>query len=251
MENDINRIAAEKQALLTDGKEKEPEFVQRAEEEKISVKYIYYMWLSRLFIVLATASLIVFLSSTLSLFKLSQEVTVEPFLIINQNTSEGIVRDEPIAVDMASKNQLMQMFVKQYIILRNTIISDDKEMMLRWYPGGMVNFLSSEYVFDAFNTYREANWDNILRSRIIREVQIISANRVGGEKSPVWKVDFRTYDLSDDQRDEATRGMALRIRYWTASVTAFFIPSRQFVGLRLINPLGFTVTRYSQAEVAM
>ena len=251
MPEEINRINAEKQASLTDGKEKEHEFIQRAEEERITAKYIYYLWLSRLFIFFATISLIVFLSSSLSLFKLSQEVTVEPFLIINQNSSDGIVRDEPIATDMASKNQLMEMFIKQYVILRNTIIRDEKEMMLRWYPGGMVNFMSSEYVFDAFNTYREGNWDNIIRTRIVREVQIISVNRVGGEKSPVWKVDFRTYDLSDAQRDEATRGLSLRIRYWTASVTAFFIPTRQFVGLRLINPLGFTVTRYSQAEVAM
>ena len=124
MPEEINRINAEKQALLTDDKEKEHEFIQRAEEERTTAKYIYYLWLSRLFIFFATISLIVFLSSSLSLFKLSQEVTVEPFLIINQNSSDGIVRDEPIATDMASKNQLMEMFIKQYVILRNTIIRD-------------------------------------------------------------------------------------------------------------------------------
>ena len=141
------------------------------------------------------------------------------------------------------------MFVKQYVILRNTILRDDKEMMLRWYPGGMVNFLSSDYVFGEFDKYREAQWERIMRAKVVREVQIISANRLGGENSPVWKVDFQTSDLSDAQRDENTRGLLLRVRYWTASVTAFFVPERQFLGLRLINPLGFTVTRYSQAEV--
>ena len=106
-------------------------------------------------------------------------------------------------------------------------------------------------MFSEFDSYQEEKWQQILDSKVVREVQIISANKLGGENSPVWKVDFRTYDLSDYQRDERTRGLSLRIRYWTASVTAFFIPERQFVGLRLINPLGFTVTRYSQDEVNM
>lgn len=238
-----------KQLQLPSGSEQAPNFLQKDEKELQGAKYHYYLWLSRMFIIFSVLSLIVFLSSTLSLFRLSQEVTVEPFLIINQNSTEGIVRYEPIATDMASKNQLMEMFVKQYVILRNTILRDDKEMMLRWYPGGMVNFLSSDYVFGEFDKYREAQWERIMRAKVVREVQIISANRLGGENSPVWKVDFQTYDLSDAQRDENTRGLLLRVRYWTASVTAFFVPERQFLGLRLINPLGFTVTRYSQAEV--
>ena len=248
---DSRQISGGTQKLALEGSSKEPQYIEQLEEEHSSLRQTYYLWVSRFFILTAVVSMGFMVLASLSLFRLAPLVTVEPFLIINQNSSDGIVRDEPIATDMASKNQLMEMFIKQYVILRNTIIRDEMEMMLRWYPGGMVNFMSSEYVFDAFNTYREGNWDNIIRTRIVREVQIISVNRVGGEKSPVWKVDFRTYDLSDAQRDEATRGLSLRIRYWTASVTAFFIPTRQFVGLRLINPLGFTVTRYSQAEVAM
>lgn len=251
MTEENNRLQTDKRLQITDRNGHEHEFLSREEKEKNGAKYMYYMWLSRLFILFAVLSLFVFLSSSLSLFKLSGEVTVEPFLIINQSTSEGIVRDEPIANNMASKKQLMEIFVKQYVILRNTILKDEQEMKLRWYPGGMINFMSSEYVFSEFDSYQEEKWQQILDSKVVREVQIISANKLGGENSPVWKVDFRTYDLSDYQRDERTRGLSLRIRYWTASVTAFFIPERQFVGLRLINPLGFTVTRYSQDEVNM
>ena len=122
-------------------------------------------------------------------------------------------------------------------------------MKLRWYPGGMINFLSSDYVFSVFDEYRRNIWKTMLDSKIVREIEIISADKLGGEKSPVWKVDFVTYDLSEYQRDNKTRGLTLRTRYWTASVTAYFFKERQFVGLRLINPLGFTVTRYSQTEV--
>lgn len=224
-------------------------FIEQEEKKVETAKYHYYLWLSRMFIIFAVLSLIVLLSSSLSLFKLAPQVTVEPFLIIKQDTSDGIVRYEPITLDMASKKQLMELFVKQYVILRNTILRDEREMMLRWYPGGMVNYLSSDYVFSVFNAYREEMWEKIFKSKIVREVEIISASKQGGENSPIWKVDFRTYDIIDGTASDKTRGKILRIGYWTASVTAFFIPQRQFVGLRLINPLGFTVARYSQTEV--
>ena len=235
---------------LEDKTRHRPDFIEQEEKKVINAKYHYYRWLSRMFIMFAVLSLLLFLSASLSLFNLAPQVTVEPFLIIKQDTSDGIVRYEPIAKDMASKKQLMELFVKQYVILRNTILRDESEMMLRWYPGGMVNFLSSDYVFSEFDTYRRNVWQTMLDSKIVREVEIISAERVGGEKSSVWKVDFRTFDLSEYTRDNKTRGMRLRIRYWTASVTAFFFRERQFVGLRLINPIGFTVVRYSQTEVA-
>lgn len=82
----------------------------------------------------------IFMSSSLALFKLAPQVSVEPFLIIRQDTSDGIVRYEPISYKMASKNQLMETFVRQYVLLRNTIIADEKEMQTRWFPGGMMNF---------------------------------------------------------------------------------------------------------------
>ncbi len=248
MENNEKQLNAVKTpALMHAGPA--PEFIQEEEKEVSSAKLNYYRWLARLFILFAAVSLLLFMSASLALFNLAPQVSVEPFLIIKQDSSEGIVRNEPIAADMASKKQLMEIFVKQYVILRNTIIRDEMEMQLRWYPGGMINFLSSDYVFYQFDQYRRDIWQTMLDRKIVREVEIISVGKLGGETSPVWKVDFRTYDLEEASRNAKTRGMTLRIRYWTASVTAFFIKERQFVGLRLINPLGFTVTRYSQTEV--
>ena len=208
---------------LTDESGAPREFISEADKEVSGAKLKYYMWLSRLFILFATISLLVFMSSSLALFDLAPRVTVEPFLIIKQDHSEGIVRYEPIEKDIASKQQLMKIFVEQYVILRNTIIRDEAEMKLRWYPGGMVNFLSSDYVFYEFDNYRKNIWQKMLDAKIVREVEIISADKLGGEKSPVWKVDFVTYDLSEAQRDNKTRGLTLRSRYWTASVTAYFI----------------------------
>ncbi len=224
-------------------------FIDVLDKEVEGFKLKYYMWLSRLFTLFAVISLLIFASSSLALFKLAPMVNVEPFLIINQDASEGIVRYEPIAYDMASKDQLMETFVKQYIIIRNTVIDDPIEMQSRWFPGGMLNFLSSASVFDQFDRVREQTFERMQEIHLVREVEIISIGKQGGAKSPIWKVDFKTYDLSEDANSPGRSN--LRVRYWTASVIAYFFKERQFVGRRLINPLGFTVTRYSQNEVEL
>lgn len=244
IENGRQTLAIENAAV------RRPEFLEQLEKESEGAKLTYYLWLSRFFIVTAVISLLLLLSSALALFRLAPMVTVEPFLVINQDTSEGIVREEPITADMSSKDKLMQMFIRQYVILRNTVINDPTEMRSRWMPGGMVNYLSSPEVYMAFHQSAASNWEAMFKRALVREVEIISISRQGGEKSPVWKVDFKTYDLYDEQgRSQAQKESTLRVRYWTASVTAYFIKERMFMGRRLINPLGFTVTRYSQTEV--
>ena len=245
--NNINpQLEGAKVLSLTDSNGQTHAFISETEEEKEGFKLKYYMWLSRLFIFFAILSLLIFMSFSLALFKLAPQVSVEPFLIINQDTSEGIVRAEAITNRMASKNKLMEIFVAQFVILRNTIIDDEREMQVRWYDGGMINFLSAPRVYNEFSQYRESIWGTMRKNGIVREVEIISIGKQGGERSPVWKVDFKTYDL---YAATASTDLVFSERYWTASVEAYFFRERMFMGRRLINPMGFTVTRYSQTEV--
>ena len=223
-------------------------FINTLERERISAKLRYYVWLSRMFIFLAGASCLYMVLASLSLFRLSGLVTIEPYLMINYNTSQEIVRDEPIATDMASKTQLMETFVRQYIMVANTIIDDPMEMRSRWEPGGMVNFLSTPNVYTDFYKNNIPRMKEYKDQHLTREVEIISVTRQGGAKSPLWKVDFKTNDLYSDYGSEG--GVQLfKERFWTASVTSYFIPERSFVGRRLINPLGFTVTRFNQSAI--
>ena len=210
-----------------------------------SLKETYYQWLSRLVTLFCIISLMFFASASLVLFRMAPQ---EPFLIIKQDNSDEMVRYEVIAQDMASSKQIMEIFVRQYVMLRNTILNDEREMQTRWFGGGIVNYMSAPSVFLKFKKETVDNLSEILKEGNVRDVEIISIGKVGGEKSPVWKVDFRTYDLGRGSIN--TNGkLFLKTRYWTASVTAFFVPERMFMGRRLMNPLGFTVTRYSQTEV--
>ena len=248
--NEINSLGQGAQILsITDkNKQEHINFISKEERETASLKMVYYMWLSRLFIFFATISLLVFLSSSLALFHLAPLVEVEPFLIIRQDNSDNLVRSEPISQNMASKDLLLETFIKQYVILRNTIISDEAEMSSRWLPGGMIHFLSSWPVFYQFRESSSKIMGNKEYFGFVREVEIISIGRQGGKRSEVWKVDFKTYELRPG--NPSTGGaLIMKERYWTASITARFYPERVFMGRRLINPIGFTVTRYSQSEV--
>lgn len=235
---------------ITDGKNSFPRFLEQEEKTKKGLKLYYYLWLSRLFIFATFLSMMLFLAASLSLFRLAPQVTVEPFLIINQNSSEDMVWAEPIALDMSSKEEMMKTFVKQYIIYRNTFVCDEREMMTRWMPGGLINFLSSDKVFRDFYAPIEDNLPRMIQDGKNKEVEILSINKVGGKKSPVWKVDYKTYETSRKNDSSITNTLELNVRYWTASVTSFFLPERIFTGRRLINHLGFTVVRYNQSEVS-
>lgn len=248
----INKLENTNKTLaLANGSQEHPTYAYVTEDEKEvkTAKEIYYHWLSRLVILLTILSLLFFCAASLVLFKLAPQVTVEPFLLIEQDQSEEMVRYEPIAPDMPSSRQIMETFIKQYIIVRNSVINDEREMQSRWYGGGIVNYLSSPQIFNEFYTKEvEKNFFNILQSGAVRDVEIISINKAGGENSRVWTVKFNTYELNPNYRNEISGAMRLITRYWTASISAIFVPERMFLSRRLMNPLGFTVVQYSQSE---
>lgn len=245
-----NKLEGSNILKITSGnKEHFFEFAEKYEQNESTLRLKYYMWLVRFFVFLSLISLLLFVSASLALFRLAPQVTVKPFLIVSQDNSDNIVRTEGIGINMPSRDKLVDMYIRQYIELRNTIINDEIEMRNRWLAGGMVNFLSSPHVFNEFSAYRDNIWNDVIGKGIVQETEIIAVHRIGGQHSPVWKVDFKTYMLNAKDQNNKTRDIMMTVRHWTASITAVFIKERMFVGRRLINPLGFTVLRYSQTQV--
>ncbi|MBO4285485.1 MAG: type IV secretion system protein [Alphaproteobacteria bacterium] len=244
------RLTAKDDVLALEGTRQMAQNYITDEESRLKTfKETYYQWVSRLVMLFCVLSLAFFTSASLVLFKMAPLVRVEPFLIISQDNSDSMVRYEAIAPDMASSRQMMENFIRQYVIMRNTVLNDEREMQSRWFAGGVVNYLSSPSVYIDFKRTQVSELSNLLQKGVVRDVEIISIGKVGGEKSPVWKVDFRTYDLSPSALGTGGNRLVLKTNYWTASVTAFFIKERLFMAKRLMNPLGFTVTRYSQTQV--
>lgn len=226
-------------------------FLEEDDATVSTLKENYYKWLARLLMVFASAALLIFMSCSLVIFRLAPRVSVEPLLVLKQAETNEMIRYEPIERTMASHKMFMELFVKQYVILRNTFIHDEREMQIRWYPGGMMNFLSSDAVFHPFRQNIEYKVSEGVKRGVTVEVEIISVSKQGGENSPVWKVDFKTYELDPSARDYGTGEVKIKTKYWTASLIAYFVRGRELVSARLYNPLGFTVVKYSQTQVEL
>ena len=194
-----------------------------------SAKEVYFRWLSRLVIFCAVLSLGVFLSASLVIFRLSPEIIVEPLLIISQNDSETMVRYEPITPKMPSIKQMTELFVKQYVIIRNSVINDEQEMKTRWGVGGIVAYLSTPEVYREFVGKHAKDTEKMV-----------------SDSSPAWIVNFTVYTLSQKNNGNSLVLTKTKMR---ASVTPRFIPERRAVFTRLVNPLGFVVLKYNQDEV--
>ena len=247
---ELGKIAVRK--LLTDNNKAPQEDVklQYITDDKInnnSMKEIYFRWLSRLVVICAVLSLGLFLSASLVIFRLAPEIIVEPLLIISQNDSETMVRYEPITNKMPSLKQMTELFVRQYVIVRNTVINDEQEMRTRWGPGGIIAYLSTPRVYHEFVGEHIDNISSMFDNEYSSEVRIDSIHKII-ENSPAWIVNFTIYNLSRS-RTGKSGALTLKKTKMRASVTPRFIPERRTVFARLINPLGFTVMKYNQDEI--
>lgn len=247
---ELGKIAVRK--LLTDNNKAPQEDVtlQYITDDKInnnSMKEIYFRWLSRLVVICAVLSLGLFLSASLVIFRLAPEIIVEPLLIISQNDSETMVRYEPITNKMPSLKQMTELFVRQYVIVRNTVINDEQEMRTRWGPGGIIAYLSTPRIYHEFVGEHIDNISSMFDNEYSSEVRIDSIHKIS-ENSPAWIVNFTIYNLSRS-RTGKSGALTLKKTKMRASVTPRFIPERRTVFARLINPLGFTVMKYNQDEI--
>lgn len=221
-------------------------FLSEPSGEDRSLKEIYFRWLSRLIILCGIISLSFFLSASLVVFRLAPEILVEPLLLIRQNDSQSMVRYEPISTKMPSIRQLTEMFIRQYIIMRNTVINDVQEMRTRWGPGGIVHCMSAQDVYADFVGLNAGSVDKMFDDGYSSEVKINEISKES-ETSPAWFVVFTVYNLSKDRGKGGA--LTLKTQRYKVSMTPKFIPERRMYRARLINPLGFTVMKYSQSEI--
>lgn len=223
-----------------------PQFISDAKQDNYSGKEVYFRWLSRLVMLCAIVSLAFFLSSTLVIFRLAPEIVVEPLLIINQSDSDSMVRYEPITEKMPSFRQLTEMYIKQYVVLRNTVINDVHEMRTRWGPGGIVQYMSAPAVYADFVGQSSGAVAHMFDADYSSETRIDEIGKES-EASPAWTVKFTVFNLSKNRTSSGS--LTLKTKRYKVSITPKFFPQRRLMRPRLINPLGFTVIKYNQSEI--
>ena len=73
------QITSGKETLAITGAVYEPKYINELEKEHNTLREVYYLWVSRFFILTATVSSIFLVLASLSLFRLAPMVTIEPF----------------------------------------------------------------------------------------------------------------------------------------------------------------------------
>ena len=224
---------------LLEGRRVSQRSSSRVEKNEVFVANIAekrYLWTARAFAVVTALSLCCNIVLILAIFQVLPLYRVEPFLLTFQNRSEQVYNIQPITNELRNRKAITEVFVREYVLLRSTFSSDVAEVEARWMPGGPIQEMSDNRVYQDFvdNVAKKAV-DIIKNQGMERSVKILSVNELA---DGVWQVEYETRDMYPDS-------IQPEISYWTASLNVGYRRKSVKYGERLKNPVGFTVVRYA------
>ena len=235
------RIQGQVQHRLTDGRRQaaRPSGKSRSNREDVFVANIAekrYLWTARAFAVVTALSLCCNAVLILAIFQVVPLYRIEPFLLTFQDRSEQVYNIQRMTVDLRNRKAITEVFVREYVLLRSTFTSDISEVETRWMPGGPIQEMSTNSVYQDFLDNVAKKAVGIIKNQgMTRDVKILSVNELA---DGVWQVEYETKDMYPDSAEP-------EIGYWTASLNVGFRRKRVKYGDRLKNPVGFTVGRYA------
>lgn len=196
-----------------------------------------YLWTARAFAIVSAVALCVNLVLLLAIVHLMPLKRVEPFLLTFQNKDEQVVKIRPLAKDMAAEDIISEAMIRQYVLLRNTMISDIDEMSFRWGTDGPLRWMSSVQVYNQFAKTVKDWLSRIKLEGLTREVRIESVVR----NQNIWLVYIVTRDMLPEAEEPAISRWRIRL-----SIKYFAKDQKEVKYIdRLKNPLGFAVDGYS------
>lgn len=195
-----------------------------------------YLWTARAFAVVTALSLCCNVVLILAIFQVLPLYRVEPFLLTFQNRSEQVYNIQPITTELRNRKAITEVFVREYVLLRSTFSSDVAEVEARWMPGGPIQEMSTNKVYQDFLDNVAKKAVGVIKNQgMQRNVKILSVNELA---EGVWQVEYETQDMYPDSAQP-------EVGYWTASLNVGYRRKKVKYGDRLKNPVGFTVIRYA------
>ena len=95
-----------------------------------------YLWTARAFAVVTAISLCCNMILLLTISNIVPLYRVEPYLLTLSNKEEQVYRIIPYTRNMDSEKAITETFIREYILLRTTLLADTEEMEARWQNGG-------------------------------------------------------------------------------------------------------------------
>ena len=194
-----------------------------------------YLWTARAFAIIMAISLCCNIILILAISQVIPLYRIEPFLLTFQNKEDQVYNIQ-LVQGLEDEKAITEVFVREYVLLRSSFDRDIPEMESRWMPGGQVQEMSSQTVYEDFirNTANRAL--ELIRTRNLqRTVRILTVNELG---RGLWQVEYETQDMYPDSA-------VPDVNYWTANMRITYRPKTVKYDERLKNPIGFTVVQYS------
>ncbi len=235
--NAVNAAAANAASLVDKAKQKVP---QMAEVSELSVDVLRerrYLWTARAFAIVSAVALCVNFVLLLAIGNMMPLKRVEPYLLTFQNKEEQVVKIRPLSKNLAAEDVISEAMIRQYVLLRNTMVADVDEMAFRWGQEGPIRWMSSNAVYNQFAKTIKDWLSRIKLEGLTREVRIESVVR----NQNIWFVYIITRDMLPEAEEPAISRWRIKL------AIRFFAQNQNEVKYidRLKNPLGFAVEGYS------
>ena len=234
-------VQGQMQHRLADGRRPAPRPTNKAKAQKddvfvANIAEKRYLWTARAFAIITALSLCCNIILILAIFQVVPLYRVEPFLLTFQDRSEQVYNIQPVTVELRNRKAITEVFVREYVLLRSSFSSDVSEVEARWMPGGPIQEMSTNQVYQDFLDNVAKKAVSIIKNQgMTRDVKILSVNEL---TDGVWQVEYETKDMYPDSAEP-------EVGYWTASMTVGYRRKTVKHGDRLKNPVGFTVGRYA------
>ena len=199
-----------------------------------------YLWTARAFAVVTAISICCNLILLLTIANILPLYRVEPYLITLTNKEDQVYNILPYSRDMEAKKSITETFVRQYVLLRTTLLPDIDEMESRWLGGGDLQEMSSDRVYTDFIKNNGTKLLQRMKEEgLTSSVKILTVNEVD---EAVWQVEYSAdYYLPSSVRPVTKKFRAtLRIQYKSRPVH-----DKE----RLKNPVGFKVMSYGMKDI--
>lgn len=195
-----------------------------------------YLKTSRIMTMVAAAMLCGTVILTCTVYLLSPLLRSEPLPLA---IDKRFYKLEPVqnqVVVIPSSQLVMEEHIKQYILLRHTIVADIDEMQARWSgANSLLRWFSSPKVIQDFAKEREVNMARMAEG-LTAEVNIRFVHRVD---NGLWLAEFDTIEHMPEEEFPT-------VKRWRAVLETGFknrnYPNRDE---RIKNPLDFFVDKYS------
>ena len=199
-----------------------------------------FMWLSRFFNALCFILVLTGSVLSLSLLHITKEAEVDSVLVTAPTFSDNLSYFEPLHPDMPTMDILAEMFVRQYVTIRNNVWPDAREMRIAWSSNGIIGRMSTPRVYEDFATKEIP--------RYFPNMEQPPSVMIDTDIKKIIKEGWNSWQIFFDTRKMETTVSPPVIDHWIATIQFRYYSSNAVMFSRLRNPLGFTVTQYHIAR---